>query len=29
MSLIFKEITFSIAEKMGVYRNITYFSDNN
>ena len=28
MSLIFKEITFSIAEKMGVYKNTTYFSDN-
>ena len=25
--MIFKEITFSIAEKMGVYKNTTYFSD--
>ena len=25
--MIFKEITFSIAEKMGVYKNNTYFSD--
>ena len=25
--MIFKEITFSIAGKMGVYKNTTYFSD--